>query len=959
MSKIFISYSHKDEDWKDRLVTHLGVLEKQGHLEIWDDRRIQGGDDWFPEIENAIEPAHIAIPLITANFLTSDFILGEEMPRLLERKNNEGLRIMPLIVRPCAWTQVKWLSPIQARPKDGKALSGGTDFQIDTDLAAFAEEIFDILNKIPEDPDRRKKTLVPPDKIDTAKLPTTDATLFGREKELTILDKAWENPHTKIISFVAWGGVGKSALINAWLNNMEEHSFRGAELVYGWSFYSQGTKEDRQASADDFLNDAFKWFEYEGEIPTSQHEKGRLLANIISRKRTLLILDGLEPLQYPPGEMYGFLKDQAMQALLKGLARSQNGLCIITSRCKVEDIKSTAGRTTLMHELENLSDDAGMQVLKNYEIKGPDKELKETSKEFRGHALALNLVGSYLKTIYDGDIKKRDLIPKLTASEEHGGHARRVMQSYEIWFAEKNRPELDVLNILGLFDRPATKEAIDVLLEKPAISGLTERLQNIPHPKWQTTLRHLRALRLIAEKDKNNPDALDCHPLIREHFGEKLENENPQAWQQAHARLYEYYKNLPEKKLPVTLEEMEPLFAAVRHGCLAGKHHEAEIDVYWKRIKRENEHYSTAKLGAFGVDLACLSSFFESPWDRPAAGLSEEVKPFVLSWAGFALRAVGRLQEATQPMKAGLDIIVEQENWEQSAINANNLSELLLTLGDVKAAEKYAKQSVEFADRRGDGFWMESSRTAHADVFHQAGRINDAEALFIEAENMLKKRQPENPYLGSFFGSRYCDLLISLEKYQDVIIRAKTSLKWVDHLLDIALDNLSIGRTIMLQSIQNKSASLSEAENFLNEAVDGLRESGNQDDLPRGLIARSVLFRHKYHFSHSWADLDEAREIAEYGKMRLHLTDYYLEACRNIQEQLAVGSKQSADKSYEIIENGEKLSLSKHAMAAKFREFLAKAEKLIQETGYHRRDGELEELKKDSPLSKGDSGGCF
>ena len=50
---IFISYSHKDEEWKDRVVTHLRVLEMEGMLDVWDDRRIEAGDDWKPEIEKA------------------------------------------------------------------------------------------------------------------------------------------------------------------------------------------------------------------------------------------------------------------------------------------------------------------------------------------------------------------------------------------------------------------------------------------------------------------------------------------------------------------------------------------------------------------------------------------------------------------------------------------------------------------------------------------------------------------------------------------------------------------------------------------------------------------------------------------------------------------------------------------------------------------------------------------
>ena len=138
---VFISYSHKDEDWKDRLLTHLGVLQQEDLLSLWDDRRIEAGADWQPEIEQAMQAASVAVLLVSANFLTSKFILGEEVPRLLARRDKEGMRVFPIIVKPCAWKQVSWLSRLQLRPKDGRPLSGGTDYQIDVDLAAIAEEI--------------------------------------------------------------------------------------------------------------------------------------------------------------------------------------------------------------------------------------------------------------------------------------------------------------------------------------------------------------------------------------------------------------------------------------------------------------------------------------------------------------------------------------------------------------------------------------------------------------------------------------------------------------------------------------------------------------------------------------------------------------------------------------------------------------------------------------------------
>ena len=100
---IFISYSHADEAWKDRLVTHLTVLERQGLLDLWDDRRIGVGEDWRREIEQAIDGASVAVLLVSADFLTSQFTLDEQMPRLLQRRDKEGLRVFPVVVRPCAW----------------------------------------------------------------------------------------------------------------------------------------------------------------------------------------------------------------------------------------------------------------------------------------------------------------------------------------------------------------------------------------------------------------------------------------------------------------------------------------------------------------------------------------------------------------------------------------------------------------------------------------------------------------------------------------------------------------------------------------------------------------------------------------------------------------------------------------------------------------------------------------
>jgi len=137
---VFISYSHQDETWKERLVKHLSVLEEEGFLAVWDDRRIEADAKWLPEIESAMAGARVAVLLISAEFLTSKFIRQKEVPRLLERREKEGMRVIPVIARTCIWPNVGWLASIQAA-LGGKPLASLRGNKIDEAFTALAAEI--------------------------------------------------------------------------------------------------------------------------------------------------------------------------------------------------------------------------------------------------------------------------------------------------------------------------------------------------------------------------------------------------------------------------------------------------------------------------------------------------------------------------------------------------------------------------------------------------------------------------------------------------------------------------------------------------------------------------------------------------------------------------------------------------------------------------------------------------
>jgi hypothetical protein len=161
-------------------------------------------------------------------------------------------------------------------------------------------------------------------------LPVTGSDIFGREEDIAFLDDAWANQQVNVVTIVAWGGVGKSTLVNHWLRRMAAENYRSAQLVFGWSFYRQGTRGGT-SSADEFLDAALTWFGDSDPRLGTAWEKGERLAKLIAHRRTLLVLDGLEPLQNPPGPQEGRLREPSLQALLPELAAFNQGLCVITT----------------------------------------------------------------------------------------------------------------------------------------------------------------------------------------------------------------------------------------------------------------------------------------------------------------------------------------------------------------------------------------------------------------------------------------------------------------------------------------------------------------------------------------------------------------------------------------------------------------------------------------------------
>ena len=425
---------------------------------------------------------------------------------------------------------------------------------------------------------------------------------------------------------------------------MAAEHYRSAQLVFGWSFYKQGSSGDT-SSADDFLYAALAWFGDSDPRIGTPWEKGERLAQLISQRRALLVLDGLEPLQNPPGPQEGRVREPSLQAFLRELAAFNRGLCVITTRLPIADIANHERTSAWRRDLEHLSNAAGAKLLRALGVKGHESELRNASDEFSGHCLALTLLGSYLTDAYNGDIGCRAEVSKRLAQDvRQGVHARKVLESYQTWFGEG--PELSVLRMLGLFDRPADEKAIGILLKLPEIPYLTETLTHLSPSEWRMVIAKLRRASLLAGEDPHDRGHLDAHPLVREYFGEQLRSERKEAWKECNRRLYTYYRTLvPE--MPNSFVEMEPLFLAVICACNTGLFREALHDVYIPRIQRGNVSFAANVLGARGPLLLVLAHFFEpGRWGSPLAigvegqSLTAEDQLFLLMQAALYLTSI-------------------------------------------------------------------------------------------------------------------------------------------------------------------------------------------------------------------------------------------------------------------------------------------------------------------------------
>ncbi|MCA9043555.1 MAG: hypothetical protein KDA69_04495, partial [Planctomycetaceae bacterium] len=614
--------------------------------------------------------------------------------------------------------------------------------------------------------------------------------------------------------------------------------------------------------------------------------------------------------------------------------------CVITTREHLTNIESVG--ITKEEKLDKLLLAAAISLLRHLQVVGTDKELKEAWEDAGGHALTLQLLGRFIARAYtDKDIRHYKQVKFEEADlERQGRSAFKVMLAYEKWLnagGKARQRELAILRLTGLFDRPISPGCLRTL-RTWSFPGFWRRIfsrkwwqiyrvfspiSDLTDKEWTTALNNLQELDLISLSQPSTLDpqpspldlgpSLDAHPLVREYFAEQLKKEQPEAFRAAQSRLFDHLCETTKPHKPDTLQGLQPLYEAVPHGCLAGRHQEACADIYRDRILRgtgSDGYYSTKQLGAIGADLGAVAAFFDIPWSQVSQNLKESVMAWLLGVAAFNLRSLGRLTEALEPMRAGLEMRIQQEVWKSAAIVASNLSELEVTLGQLPLAVTDGHRAVEFAEKTGEWRPRRGNRTTAADALHQSGDTTEAQQLFAEAETMQAERQPEYPLLYSLQGFRYVDLLLAPAEraaWQMVLDEASRSeflnaqrsslndicneadrrgekmFEWrssSDSLLDIALDHLTLARSTLYRTLLSRDVP-GTLTTQITTALSALRKANSLNHFPKALLTAAWYYASLGEQPNEAKRLlDEAEQISRRGPMPLYLADVHLHRAR-------------------------------------------------------------------------------
>ena len=226
--QVFISYSHQDARWLDRLQVYLAPIERRGAIRRWDDSLIRPGQRWEREIAEALDRTRVAVLLVSADFLASDFIHRVELPRLLGAAEDEGMLIIPVVLECCNFERCAELAQFQSINSPAHPLDTLPEPEQKAVLAKLAAAVEDSLSA-----DAGTATAAQPGRL--VGLPARNPLFTGRDEVLAAIVRALGQSGRAALCGLPGLGKTETAIEFAHRNRSS----------YAWVFWSRADSEQQ------------------------------------------------------------------------------------------------------------------------------------------------------------------------------------------------------------------------------------------------------------------------------------------------------------------------------------------------------------------------------------------------------------------------------------------------------------------------------------------------------------------------------------------------------------------------------------------------------------------------------------------------------------------------------------------------------------------------------------------
>jgi tetratricopeptide (TPR) repeat protein len=438
---------------------------------------------------------------------------------------------------------------------------------------------------------------------------------------------------------------------------------------------------------------------------------------------------------------------------------------------------------------------------------------------------------------------------------------------------------------------------------------INEQLRNMSLFSFKRMVDNLCDRRLIT---KGQDDTYTTHPLIKNYFESIFEEEDKKF---CHKKIYQYIGTYAPEK-PETLEEMQPLFEQVYHGCKARLYDEVLDSIYYGKIRLQN--FLTWKLGCWDTNLTLIQNFFKQGdiYTEPLVSKSKD-KGRLINQAALSIMNLGKIEEAKSLYEKTISLFTSQDEWKYASIVYQHLSELQRLTGYLLDAKTSSEKAVKLSIKAKDVREKHNSTACLAYVLFLLGKRDNAAIEFRKAFELQEEFNPIERYLYSIDGIWHTDFLITQNRIEEAFKVSSENMKickkngWI---ADISRCCRS------LASLERIKRNFDKSEEHINDALE---------------IACKI----------GMPEL-EVEALVEFGKLKLETKDY-----KGAEADSNQALKLIDRTGFKLYEPDAEVVLAKVYLALgdmdKAKEFANSAYKKASEMHYHWPKVEAEELLKE------------